>query len=138
MVRCATRHSVGMSRYRRAGVTGGTYFFTVNLLERRRTLLVDRFDLLARCFADTHARYPFRMHAWVVLGDHLHCLWTLPPRDADNGVRWRCIKTLFCRAIPSGERLSRRRQRKGERGIWQRRFWEHLIRDVRDLRHHMN
>lgn len=93
MVQCATRHSVGMSRYRRAGVTGGTYFFKVNLLERRRTLLVDRFDLLARCLADTHARYPY-------------------------GARWRCIKTLFCRAIPHGERLSRRRQRKCERGNW--------------------
>ena len=80
-----------MSRYRRMWVPGGTYFFTVNLLERRRTLLVDRIDDLRIAFRTAHAARPFLIEAIVILPDHLHCLWRLPEGDADNATRWRHI-----------------------------------------------
>ena len=69
------------------------------------------------------------LHAYVVLPDRLHCLWRLPPGDDDIATRWRHIETTFSRALPNVERLSERRRRKSERGIWQRRYWERLIRD---------
>ena len=73
-----------------------------------------------------------------MLSDHLHCIWTLPPGDADYSTRWRLIKSAFAKAVPAIERLSAVRQRRGERGIWQRRFWEHAIRDDADLAAHMD
>jgi len=73
----------------------------------------------------------------VVLPDHLHAIWTLPPDDADFFVRWRMIKSRFARSIPRGEHLSRVRSNRGKRGIWQRRFWEHLIRDEADFARHV-
>ena len=127
-----------MSNYRRAWVPGGTYFFTVNLLERNRRLLVDHVDLLRIAFAQTRAARPFDVIAAVVLPEHLHCIWQLPPGDADNAARWKAIKTAFSRSLPRGERRSARRMSKGERGIWQRRYWEHLIRDDRDLAAHVD
>lgn len=127
-----------MSQYLRVWVPGGTYFFTVNLLERRRTLLVDQIDTLRAAFRVAHAARPFHLMAYVVLPDHLHCLWRLPEGDADNATRWRHIKSHFARGMPAGERLTERRQAKAERGIWQRRYWEHLIRDEDDLRQHMD
>lgn len=127
-----------MSRYRRVRVPGGTYFFTVNLLERRRTLLVDRIDDLRAAFRAAHAARPFAVDAIVILPDHLHCLWRLPEGDADNATRWRHIKSAFSRGVPPGERCSLRRVRKAERGIWQRRYWEHLVTDDEDLRRHVD
>lgn len=125
-----------MPRYIRAFVPGGTFFFTVATLERRRGLLIKHVDLLRRAFAKEQARRPFRIDAIVVLPDHLHCIWTLPPGDADFSSRWHAVKSAFSRGIPEGERLSERRSAKGERGIWQRRFWEHLIRDEQDFERH--
>jgi putative transposase len=78
------------------------------------------------------------MVACVVLPDHLHCIWTLPEGDAGIANRWRQIKSTFSRALPADERRSQRRLAKSERGIWQRRYWEHLIRDERDLRNHID
>ena len=127
-----------MSNYRRAWVPGGTYFFTVNLLERRRSLLVDRIDDLRAAFRAAHAARPFEVIALAVLPDHLHCVWRLPPDDADNATRWRHIKTQFSQRVPRDERRSARRIALGERGIWQRRFWERLIRDDRDLASHVD
>ena len=127
-----------MPNYRRAWVPGGTYFFTVNLLERRRCLLVERIDVLGDAFRAARAIRPFAMPAWVVLPDHLHCLWVLPEGDADIATRWRHIKRSFSRAVPTGERRTLRRVTKGERGVWQRRYWEHLIRDEADLRAHID
>ena len=118
-----------MSNYRRVRIAGGTYAFTVNLLERRRTLLVDHVQALRESFRVAYAARPFTLRAWVILPDHLHCVWRLPEGDHDNATRWRHIKSTFSRAIPSGERLSARRQTKAERGIWQRRYWERVIRD---------
>ena len=135
---CGVRHFAGMSNYRRVRMPGGTYFFTVNLLERRRRLLVERIDDLRAAFRATQAIRPFEVLAIVILPDHLHCVWRLPHGDADNANRWAQIKSGFSRRLPSGERRSLQRLARRERGIWQRRYWEHLIRDDDDLRRHVD
>ncbi|WFC43512.1 transposase [Pseudoxanthomonas sp. SE1] len=127
-----------MSNYRRVWVPGGTYFFTVNLLKRRRCLLVEHVDLLRDAFRVAGAARPFHVLAIVVLPDHLHCVWRLPEGDADNANRWAQIKSGFSRALPAKERRSSQRIARRERGIWQRRYWEHLIRDEDDLRRHVD
>ena len=127
-------HVPCMPNYRRVRMPGGTYAFTVNLLERRRTLLVDHIDTLRESFRIAHAARPFALLAWVILPDHLHCVWRLPDGDDDNGTRWRHIKSHFSHTLPAGERLSERRQEKAERGIWQRRYWERWVRDEEHLR----
>ena len=76
--------------------------------------------------------------ACVVLPDHLHCVWTLPEGDADYSTRWRVLKTIFARNLPVGERRSEARLRRSERGLWQRRFWEHTIRDDDDFAAHID
>lgn len=121
-----------MPRYIRAYVPGGTFFFTVALLDRRRSLLVERIDSLREAFRQVQKQCPFQIEAIVILPDHLHCIWTLPPDEADFSTRWRRIKGIFANSIEAGEHLTERRQAKAERGIWQRRFWEHMIRDERD------
>ena len=126
-----------MPNYRRAFVPGGCWFFTVNLLERRKTLLVDHIDALRAVVAKTRERYPFVIDAVVVLPDHIHAVWTLPPGDADFSLRWRLIKQRFARELPKHERISAVRRARHERGIWQRRFWEHLIRDEADYARHV-
>ena len=126
-----------MPNYRRAFVPGGCWFFTVNLLDRRTRLLTDHIEALRDATRRTRHGYPFRIDAFVVLPDHLHAVWTLPPGDADFSIRWRLIKSRFARSIPKDERLSRVRRARGERGIWQRRFWEHLIRDDADYARHV-
>ena len=128
-----------MSDYRRAWHQGGTYFFTVNLLERHgNDLLTRHIDVLRDVVRTVRRRHPFAIHAWAVLPDHLHCVIELPPGDADFATRWRLIKMGFSKALPRTERLSGVRAKRGERGIWQRRYWEHLIRDEADLRAHMD
>jgi putative transposase len=125
-----------MPRYVRARIPGGTYFFTVSTLERRRALLTEHIGLLGACFRQVRSVRPFKIDAIVVLPDHLHCIWTLPEGDADFSSRWHAIKANFARQIPREESLSARRRKKGERGIWHRRFWEHAIRDERDWSNH--
>lgn len=124
-------------QYRRATIAGGTYFFTVNLAERSQRLLTDHVDVLRSVVAEVKNRHPFVIDAFVVLPDHVHAIWTLPPGDADFAVRWMLIKTGFSRRIIPGERRSSSRIKKCERGIWQRRYWEHLIRDEQDYQHHV-
>lgn len=126
-----------MPNYRRAFVPGGCWFFTVNLLERRRTLLVEYIDELRVAFEQTRRTYPFDIAAIVVLPDHLHAIWTLPPADADFSTRWRLVKTRFAKALPKLERRSAVRKQRNERGISQRRYWEHLIRDDADYARHV-
>jgi putative transposase len=126
-----------MPNYRRAFVPGGCWFFTVNLLERRKSLLVDRIDALRLAVAATRRNLPFTIDAFVVLPDHVHAVLTLPPGDADFSTRWRLIKSRFARMIPKQEWLSPVRTARHERGIWQRRFWEHLIRDEDDYARHI-
>jgi len=128
-----------MRSYIRAHQPGGWYFFTVNLAERRgNDLLVRRIADLRAAFRRVRVDHPFVIDAIAVLPDHLHCLWRLPPGDDDYPLRWRLIKAHFSRSIIGGERISKSRWRKGERGIWQRRYWEHAIRDERDYRSHMD
>jgi putative transposase len=127
-----------MTNYRRATVRGGTYFFTVTLADRRGALLTDRVDCLRAAFRYVRTRHPFSIEAVVILPDHLHALWRLPQGDADYQLRWRLIKSVFSRALPGGEARTTSRVAKGERGIWQRRYWEHLIRDETDFARHVN
>ncbi len=127
-----------MPEYRRNRVPGGTYFFTVNLLERRLSLLTDHIEALRVAVRQTRARQPFHIDAWVVLPDHLHCVWTLPLGDADYSARWKAIKIAFAKSLPAIESLTPVRRTRGERGIWQRRFWEHTIRDDRDYSAHID
>lgn len=128
-----------MRTYQRAQIPGATYFFTVNLAERHaNALLTTHIDVLREAFRITKQAHPFMLEAIVVLPDHLHCLWRLPPDDSDFSMRWRLIKAHFSRMLPPGERISASRMRKGERGIWQRRYWEHVIRDERDLQNHLD
>jgi putative transposase len=126
-----------MPNYRRAFVPGGTWFYTVNLLNRRQKLLIDHVDALRSAFEITQQKYPFVIAAIVVLPDHLHAIWTLPPDDANFSTRWRLIKTRFAQALPKQEQRSTVREARGERGIWQRRYWEHLIRDDADYARHV-
>ncbi len=125
-------------RYRRAFVPGGTYFFTVNLANRSHGLLIEHVDLLRMAFKRVRARHPFEIPAMVVLPDHLHAIWTLPEGDADFPLRWSQIKGTFSRLVPERGRVNRSHRDKRERGIWQRRFWEHQIRDERDLARHID
>lgn len=111
-------------------MSGGSIFFTVNLLERRgNDLLTRHIGQLREAVRLARRSRPLTIDAWVVLPDHLHCVWTLPPGDDDFSTRWRVIKTIFARSLPNGERRFDARLRHRERGIWQRRFWEHTIRD---------
>ena len=125
-----------MPHYIRTYVPGGSYFFTVALLERHRRLLTEHVDTLRAAFVSVRRERPFQIDAIVVLPDHLYCLWTLPPDDANYSTRWRLIEASFARSMAPGERLSDRRPQKGERGIWQCRFWEHALRDQRDFNIH--
>ena len=127
-----------MPGYRRNRVPGGTYFFTVNLHERSSGLLVAHVAALREAVRAVRARRPFHIDAWVVLPDHMHAVWTLPAEDADYSDRWKAIKIAFAKALPKTERLSPVRAASGERGIWQRRFWEHTIRDERDYAAHVD
>lgn len=127
-----------MTSYRRNFVVGGTFFFTVNLADRRLGLLVQHIDLLRAAFRDARLRHPFTIEAVVVLPDHLHTIWTLPEADSDFATRWRLVKSSFSRALPPVELISESRKGKGERGIWQRRYWEHTIRNEADFARHVD
>ncbi|MAX24261.1 MAG: transposase [Phycisphaeraceae bacterium] len=127
-----------MPNYRRWRQSGGSYFFTLTLANRSQSLLVDHVALLRNAFALVQQHHPFYMDAAVILPDHLHCIWTLPENDMDFSTRWRQIKSTFSRGIQSNEPKSQSRIHKNERGIWQRRFWEHLIRDEKDLHQHVD
>ena len=124
--------------YRRSNVAGGTYFFTLNLAERHRTLLTDHVEVLRNVMRSVKRRHPFHIDAMVILPDHLHALLTLPTADADYPTRWALIKAGFSRGLAKTERRSPSRIGKGERGIWQRRYWEHTIRDEIDYARHVD
>ena len=127
-----------MTSYRRNHVPGGIYFFTVAIANRRHNLLLQHIETLRAAYREERQTYPFATLGLVVLPDHIHAVWRLPTGDADYSNRWRRIKARFSAAMPSGEQLSKSRASKGERGIWQRRFWEHTLRDLNDLRRHLD
>ena len=123
-------------RSRRGFVPGGTYVYPANRARRDASLLVDHIAALRAAYADAAERQPFETIAICVLPNHLHCIWTLPEGDADFSGRWRRIKTGFSRRLPrESDPVPGRRA--GERGIWQRRFWEHVITDADDLAAHI-
>jgi putative transposase len=111
-------------------------FFTVTLADRRARTLVEHVGALRAAVRVTRAERPFRIHAWVVLPDHLHAVWSLPEQDADYSTRWRLIKARFSRGLPLGPLRSSHAAR-NERGIWQRRFWERHLRDARYFKTHL-
>jgi putative transposase len=127
-----------MSDYHRYRVPGGTYFFTINLLDRRLDLLTRNINALRKAVLLTRRERPFHIDAWVVLPEHMHCIITLPPGDSDFSNRIKAIKIRFVRALAPDEWRSSVRVAKGERGIWQRRFWEHVIRDDDDYALHFD
>jgi putative transposase len=125
-------------RYRRSDTKGASYFFTVNLNNRKTRLLLEYIDALRASFSIVKQRHPFTIDAIVILPDHLHAVLTLPHTDNNYAKRWMLIKSAFTRSIPKGEAISPSRASKRERGLWQRRYWEHLIRDERDFETHVN
>jgi putative transposase len=127
-----------MTDYRRNRVPGFTYVFTINLLDRRSHLLVNRIDDVRAALRHVRTSRPFHIDAWVVLPEHMLCLLTLPEGDTDYSTRLRLFKTLESKSIIAGEARSPSRAARQERGIWQRRFWEHTIRDEKDYAAHMD
>lgn len=128
-----------MRTYIRSHSLGGTYFFTVNLAQRKQNdLLVRHIDELRNACRYTKQRHPLTIEAMVVLPEHLHCIWRLPEGDDDYSLRWRLLKSHFSRHIEKGETVSASRLRKNERGLWQRRYWEHQIRDNTDFQRHLD
>jgi putative transposase len=126
-----------MVRYRRNRVEGGTYFFTVTLAERQSTALVDHVDALRAAFRAARRERPFTIDAVVILPDHLHAILTLPQGDADFPGRWRRIKGHFSTHLLAAG-ISLRRHANGELALWQRRYWEHTIRDDDDFARHVD
>jgi putative transposase len=127
-----------MSRYRRAKIEGGVFFFTVTLADRSSDLLVRHIDRLRRVHKSAQERHPFRTIAICVLPDHLHAIWSLPPNDADFPLRWSVIKSRFSRELPTSAERSLSKIAKRDKGIWQRRYWEHAVRDDTDLARHID
>jgi putative transposase len=125
-------------RYRRVIIPGACYFFTVNLHDRKSNLLTDNIDLLRLAFQKTMKHYPFLIEAIVVLPDHLHLIMRLPENDGNYSLRWNCIKGTFSKQISNYEVGSYSRKDKRERSVWQKRFWEHLVRDEEDFENHVN
>lgn len=132
-----------MSNYLRVYVPGGLYFFTVVTLNRQNFLIDgDVRAALREGIQFTRKKKPFEIIAWVLLPDHLHCIWRLPPDDADFSSRWSMIKRIVTQRC--GERLNRpewlnaRRRKRQQDSLWQHRFWDHLIRDEDDFNRHMD
>jgi len=132
-----------MPEYRRLKLHGGSYFFTV-VTYARKPIFNNPLarDFLHAAWVNTCERFPFITEAVCLLPDHIHCIWTLPENDANYSVRWKEIKRLFTREyawqIDPGEERNDSRVRRGEAAIWQRRFWEHLLRDDSDFYNHVN
>lgn len=132
-----------MSHYRRSNAPGASYFFTV-VTHRRQPILCDEAvrNTLRSAIEKVRVAHPFSIDAWVLLPDHLHCVWTLPAGDCDFSSRWAAIKHAVswnCRSSYRREELlSNSKRKRHESTLWQRRFWEHLIRDEDDLARHID
>ena len=126
-----------MSSYVRPKSLGATVFFTVAVAQRGSDVLVQEIVALRHAIRATRVNRPFQIDAWVVLPDHLHCIWTLPEGDADYSTRWKEIKSGFTKTLGRVGPRSASKVGKGEAGIWQRRFWDHHIRDADDFATHL-
>jgi putative transposase len=127
-----------MSRYRRVKIAGGMFFFTVALADRSNDLLVREVDRLRRSYKRMQERLPFETVAICILPDHLHAVWQLPNGDGDYASRWSLLKSAFSRGLPPRPERSSSKIAKREKGIWQRRYWEHAVRDDRDFERHVD
>jgi putative transposase len=127
--------------YRRAKIAGGTYFFTLVTYNRNQIFNnPENVELLRQSFRYVMEKHPLTIEAAVILPDHLHCIWTLPDDDYDFSTRWRLIKSYFsrkCQETYQGK-ITKTREKKQEKAIWQRRFWEHCIKDEEDYNNHIN
>ncbi|MBI3771672.1 MAG: transposase [Gammaproteobacteria bacterium] len=121
-----------MVAYRRSRVAGGTYFFTVTLRDRASRRLVEHVAELREIIRVVMRERPMNIDAMVVMPDHLHAVWTLPPGDEDYAGRWRMIKSRYTRTLARAG-VEMMRNEKGEYDLWQRRYWEHTVRDEKDL-----
>ena len=132
-----------MPNYHRDRTEGGTWFFTVVAFERRPIFCRERFrNSLNQSILKTRENHPFKINAWVLLPDHLHCVWTLPENDANFSIRWKLIKQYVSRDCQSTFRMqteiSAIKKMRRESSIWQRRFWEHRIQGEKDFENHLN
>ncbi len=132
-----------MSDYIRAKLPGGLYFFTLVTFNRRKFLTSKLArGILRQGWQDVQGKHPFKVEAICLLPDHLHCIWRLPPDDCDYPKRWRLIKTMFSRRyLKAGGREGNRNQSRKEKrevAVWQRRYWEHMIRDDIDFNRHFD
>lgn len=127
-------------QYRRRLLPGGTYFFTVVTFARRPFLCEpENIELLRHSFRTVKARHPFAIKAFVLLPNHMHCIWTLPPGDDRYPMRWNLIKNAFSKNVDEKwlKKPSDTRQCKREKAVWQRRYWEHTIRNEDDFIRHI-
>ena len=127
-----------MSHYRRDHTPGATWFFTTNLADRQSDLLVRHIDQLREAWRHVPATHPFETLAVCILPDHIHTLWRLPEGDSNYALRWRLIKSRFTRGLPAASARTKSQLDRGESGLWQRRYWEHAIRNERDLQAHVD
>ncbi|MBM1712236.1 transposase [Sulfitobacter geojensis] len=125
-----------MSSHVRQGTTGATYFFTLRLADRQDDLLLRKIDLLRSAMRETLQRHPFHIDATAVLPATVHMMWTLPAQDDAYASRIALLKSRFSRACPMPAHRSLAQIKRGEKGIWQRRYWEHAIRDAGDFARH--
>jgi putative transposase len=126
-----------MPQYRRAKTKGNAFFFTVVIADRLSNLLVEEINRLRQAYRTVQVRRPFETIAVCILPDHIHAIWMLPEGDADFSSRWSLIKSGFSRGLAAQPR-SKSKILKREKGIWQRRYWEHAIRDDADLERHVD
>lgn len=126
-----------MPNYRRSKIDGGVFFFTIVLADRSSCLLIEEIERLRSAYRVARERRPFETIAVCILPDHIHAVWALPEHDKDFAVRWSLIKSGFSRGLQSEPR-SQSKIAKREKGIWQRRYWEHAIRDESDLERHID
>lgn len=127
-----------MSRYRRAHIPGGTFFFTVTLVDRSSDALTRNIDRLRRIYQEVQHDRRFETVVICILPNHLHAIWSLPENDTDFAMRWSLIKSGFSRGLPALASRSQSKLGKREKGIWQRRYWEHAIRDDSDMERHID
>lgn len=126
-----------MVHYRRVFAPGGTFFFTVTLKDRKSDLLIKRIDFLQAAIQKVKKQHAFQIKAYVVLPDHLHMIWELPQGDTNYSIRWKKIKAMFSMWVgKSGIRINKSIHNESQ--LWQRRFWEHTIRDEYDYENHVN
>lgn len=136
LILTVTGQKLCMSNYLRPQIPGASIYFTVGLRAHGSDLLLREITLLRSAVQRTLRDRPITVNAWVVLPDHMHCIWTLPEGDHDFSTRWRIIKSRFSRGLPKAP-LRNSHIKRQERGIWHRRFWEHHIRSKADFDAHM-